>query len=222
MRSWKTPALLATIGLCGLGSLFAQGPVLPSYNEPTLVSPAPAPAADTPVSGSNYSEVVAPSPVTESVEQPAVPVYESAPVISEVPASGGGIEVHSVPASSSGGYPTEYVAPPVESTVISSDPVMTGPAFAQPACNCQGNSAVVSGSAYGAPVMGGDYGSYGHFSPPPSTGPIYTMGSGSGVAAGVLTPNSNSGGLHTRYPYYSYRAPWYYQGPPSLNVTIVW
>ncbi|MEW4527207.1 hypothetical protein [Maioricimonas sp. JC845] len=30
------------------------------------------------------------------------------------------------------------------------------------------------------------------------------------------------GGLHPRYPYYSYRRPWYYRGPASLNVTIPW
>ncbi|MFT5094915.1 MAG: hypothetical protein ACI93T_003759, partial [Porticoccaceae bacterium] len=25
---------------------------------------------------------------------------------------------------------------------------------------------------------------------------------------------------HVRYPYYSYRRPWYYSGQPSFNVTI--
>ena len=53
-------------------------------------------------------------------------------------------------------------------------------------------------------------------------GASYTQGSGSGVSSGVLSPNANSGGLHTRYPYYNYRHPWYYQGPPSQNVTIIW
>ena len=28
------------------------------------------------------------------------------------------------------------------------------------------------------------------------------------------------GGVHVRYPYYGYRHPWFYQGPPSHNVTI--
>ncbi|QDU38093.1 hypothetical protein Mal4_24140 [Maioricimonas rarisocia] len=31
-----------------------------------------------------------------------------------------------------------------------------------------------------------------------------------------------TGGLHPRYPYYSYRRPWYYRGPASQNVTIPW
>ncbi|WP_437204926.1 hypothetical protein [Planctomicrobium sp. SH664] len=30
------------------------------------------------------------------------------------------------------------------------------------------------------------------------------------------------GTLHERYPYYSYRRPWYTPGPVSQNVTIVW
>ena len=202
MRSWKTPALLATMALGGLGSLFAQGPALPSVSAPTPVGESsvpvpPVPAADAPVSGENYSEVVAPDPITEAGDQPGVaPTYEAA---SEVPVSSGALEVHSSPASGS-----EYTVPATESVVLPSAPV------AQPACNCQGN-----GAGYADPAYGG-------YGPVPPAGPIYTHGSGSGVAAGVLTPISNSGGLHTRYPYYNYRAPWYYQGPPSLNVTIIW
>ena len=44
-----------------------------------------------------------------------------------------------------------------------------------------------------------------------------------------LTPGypRNLGGvapgmLHERYPFYSYRRPWYTPGPASQNVTIVW
>lgn len=29
-------------------------------------------------------------------------------------------------------------------------------------------------------------------------------------------------GVHARYPYYSYRRPWYTAGPASANVSIVW
>lgn len=75
MRSWKTPALLATMALGGLGSLFAQGPALPSVPAPTPIGESsvpvpPAPAADAPVSGTNYSEVVAPDPIIEPGERP--------------------------------------------------------------------------------------------------------------------------------------------------------
>ncbi|HWL06960.1 MAG TPA: hypothetical protein VNQ76_00960 [Planctomicrobium sp.] len=33
---------------------------------------------------------------------------------------------------------------------------------------------------------------------------------------------SPSVGMHDRYPYYSYRRPWYSPGPASRNVNIIW
>ena len=40
--------------------------------------------------------------------------------------------------------------------------------------------------------------------------------------AGQFGPLFNARGEagHIRYPYYSYRRPWYYPGQPSFNVTI--
>ena len=239
MRSWKTPALLATIGLCGLGSLFAQGPMLMSSPEPTAIgdtvisgdapvihdmsSPttissdsrsAPAPLS----SGSSYSTPAYETEVHPTVENYPVsssPSYSSAPVFSES-------VIHSAPAASCGGCGAPAApcatggceAAPVATCcghapqVMMAAPVYAAPMMAQPSCGCQGR---------GASSFGGYGGGYGM-----GYGQGYTMGSGSGVAAGLLTPNSNSGGLHTRYPFYNYRAPWYYQGPPSQNVTIVW
>jgi hypothetical protein len=37
----------------------------------------------------------------------------------------------------------------------------------------------------------------------------------------AVVPGTNAG-LHPRYPYYSYRRPWYPAGPASVNVTIIW
>ena len=44
----------------------------------------------------------------------------------------------------------------------------------------------------------------------------------SGAYTGASGPMSNSRGEmgHVRYPYYSYRRPWYWAGQPSFNVTI--
>ena len=50
------------------------------------------------------------------------------------------------------------------------------------------------------------------------------------VAPGMAFPHGYPGvpsfgpapGLHARYPYYSYRRPWYTPGPASLNVNIIW
>jgi hypothetical protein len=74
-------------------------------------------------------------------------------------------------------------------------------------CGCQSGHA----SSYGG------YGSHSGVS-----GVFGVYGSGSGVGSGLLSPVANSGGLHARYPYYNYRHSWYYQGPASQNVTIVW
>ncbi len=35
-------------------------------------------------------------------------------------------------------------------------------------------------------------------------------------------PSMDGGGVHQRYPYHSYRRPWFHPGPASSNVTIVW
>lgn len=37
----------------------------------------------------------------------------------------------------------------------------------------------------------------------------------------AVIPGANAG-THLRYPYYSYRRPWYPAGPASVNVTIIW
>jgi hypothetical protein len=37
----------------------------------------------------------------------------------------------------------------------------------------------------------------------------------------AVVPGTNAGS-HLRYPYYSYRRPWYPAGPASVNVTIIW
>jgi hypothetical protein len=44
-------------------------------------------------------------------------------------------------------------------------------------------------------------------------------GYGNGYGYGYGPPVD---GVHARYPYYSYRRPWYTAGPASANVTIVW
>lgn len=53
---------------------------------------------------------------------------------------------------------------------------------------------------------------------------VYGGYGGAGVYGAMSFPQAPpvSGGLHERYPYYSYRRPWYTPGPASLNATIVW
>lgn len=214
MRSWKTPALLAALGICGLGTLAAQNPMLPmaptpidmSSSPPMLSAPLPetfGPSSDLP-SARDYPGAATPMHSYEAMEQPLSqdPGYGPAPMMDS---------------SSSLGC-NDCAAAPVASCHTCEEPAPVSTCnscavpqqmMAAPACGgCQGGSGGVSYGQSG----------YGQM----SYGQSHLMGSGSGVASGLLSPNANSGGLHTRYPYYNYRHPWYYQGPPSQNVTIVW
>ena len=50
-------------------------------------------------------------------------------------------------------------------------------------------------------------------------------GAGWGVEAGMqrdVYTGAVADGMHVRYPYYSYRRPWYTPGPASQNVSILW
>ncbi len=201
MRSRKTLALLAAMGLCGLGSLFAQNPLLPMAPLPT---PVDMPASE-PMLSAPQPEIFAPThvapdaaalpPSYETMAQPLShePMYDSSPVMES---------------SSSMGC-NGCDAAPVASCNNCAAPQLV---MSAPACGCQGGA---YGGSGGPGYIQSGYGQMGY-------GQSSLMGSGSGVASGLLSPNANSGGLHTRYPYYNYRHPWYYQGPPSQNVTIVW
>lgn len=198
MQSWKTPALLGLMGLTGLGSLNAQAPSLPA---PTFAEPTPLDAPQPPAPAA--AEITSTTPI--ELVTPPVPVAEPenrnietvpSPLIIQEPFAPGNSEMNASSATNAVG---EMLTPgiPQPTYVVAPAP--------QVGCGCHG-----SGFSEGmnAIPMEGIYGP--------------TQGTGSGVASGRLTPNSNSGGLHTRYPYYNYRHPWFYQGPPSQNVTIVW
>jgi hypothetical protein len=192
MRSLKTPALLATVGLWSLGSLSAQDAPLPSASGlPIVSSPlspqttAPMVAVPTPLDVAPAPEVLLPVPDSHgSLLIDSSSVVQDTWMSAPAPAAHCGCDTTT----------PQYLSAPSHSCCGGAAPMMA-PA---PACGCQGG-----------------FGPYG------GTG-SYTMGSGSGVSSGILSPNANSGGLHTRYPYYNYRHPWHYQGPPSQNVTIVW
>ena len=52
--------------------------------------------------------------------------------------------------------------------------------------------------------------------------PFHVDGVNPAGAEGMFVGPSTAGGLHVRYPYYSYRRPWYTRGSASLNVDIIW
>ncbi len=111
----------------------------------------------------------------------------------------------------------------------------------QPAVVPQGNTApgnqggVTSGGDFVCDVAPGQYvnglngSGYGVYRPAPLapvTDDGYSRNAGAHLAVppplGLIAPQAYAGGLHERFPYYSYRRPWYTPGPASLNVTIVW
>lgn len=72
--------------------------------------------------------------------------------------------------------------------------------------------------------------SAGNLAVPATTSGAYGYG-GLGYAAMGYAPvlivpypytGAVGGGLHPRFPYYSDRRPWYYEGPASGNVNIAW
>ena len=197
MRSWKTPALLATVGLCGLGSLLAQDAPLPVQSGLPLVNESAQPL--------NFDPSVR-APETSGL----VPVVESQPPVEYTPGSSvmdNSSVIHDTWMSSPAPSASCGCANPAPQSMLAPCQSDCGRAAPVSSCGCQGGS-----------MSSGGFGQYGGG----SYRATYPMGSGSGVSSGVLSPNANSGGLHTRYPYYNYRHPWYYQGPPSQNVTIVW
>ena len=198
MRSWKTPVLLATVGLWSLGSLAAQDTLLPSSSGLPIVSSPVQPQTSAPMVADPALLDVAPAPgsLYPVPDTQGSPMIGSSSVLHDSWMSGPAPAAHcgcGVPAP-------QYLPAPCQSGCCGAAPMM----IPVSSCGCQGGS-----------MMSGGFGQYG------GTG-YYTAGSGSGVSSGILSPNANSGGLHTRYPYYNYRHPWYYQGPPSQNVTIVW
>ena len=63
---------------------------------------------------------------------------------------------------------------------------------------------------------------YMYVDPYPYQFPGYSSYSGGfgGVPAGLSGMSGFGGGVHYRYPYYSYRRPWHFRGPTFLNRSI--
>ncbi|MEZ6055768.1 MAG: hypothetical protein R3C01_03595 [Planctomycetaceae bacterium] len=154
------------------------------------------------------------------------PGYGSSPSYDNGPSYNDASPSYDAPYSHSGPVDNEMI----HNTPAYSEPMMSRDSYdsydhgihyesAQPgygpqpsSCGCQngGNmNSSISQFAAGS-VYYGDSGSYGMDSSP------YAVGGG--------TPYTGAfgGGSHVRHPFYSYRAPWYYRGPASQNVNIVW
>ena len=75
-------------------------------------------------------------------------------------------------------------------------------------CSCQSGGTAFSGGMYAPGVS-------------PSLGGA-VMQSQNSLPGSGYTGGAHTAGMHTRHPYYSYRHSWFYDGPASQQVTIVW
>ncbi len=109
-----------------------------------------------------------------------------------------------------------------------------------PAAGAAANEAPAEGApATGAPTA--EFSRPATYDPGPSAPPDYSyeeISDGYPAPAHTLVPpalatgpvvrgagswgGATGGGIHLRYPYYSYRSPWTYGGPVSVNHTIHW
>ena len=103
---------------------------------------------------------------------------------------------------------------PMQTQTYSSVPLTASTLPAASGCACNRGGSTYSASSLGIPAG------------PPAAGVGFgylgytAMGYHGG---GMETYTGAAGaGMHVRHPYYSYRRPWYANGPMSRNVTIAW
>jgi len=178
----------------------------------SIVPPPPvpnAPAVVVPHSNVGPSSIPLSSPATiadPTLPSPYLPV-SPAPSMAPVPTTAPTAVPATVPA---------VVPGPVPATVPSVPDATYSPGI--PSTPIE-DSGVISGQ-----VWSGNTGTY-LFQPAPGTIPYsqsqYNTFSTTGIPIGPQSYSPNTG-IHDRYPYYSYRRPWYTPGRPSQNVNIIW
>ncbi|WP_437193043.1 hypothetical protein [Planctomicrobium sp. SH527] len=199
--------MLNRSALCGL--VLASGS-LAAYADEPIVPPAPeksvlpvSPYTGKPDFTPNGELVPTPAAATEQAPVPQNPLR----------ANPSGSQFHPLPALMNGGG-----VPPAPAPTPASEP-----AGAVMAPRIPGGYVPVPGN--GRVIYPVDAPTNYLYQPAPGTiahSPAqYNAFSTSGYPA-LPTSFSTSVGMHDRYPYYSYRRPWYTPGPISHNVNIIW
>lgn len=183
-----------------------------------LIPPPPAPAVDEPVPAETPDpglprHLIPPPPVENdaSPHRDEMPVPPPATPSQRANSPTGPLTMPPEPTQD----PRSQTYPPVPTYGSHADPIPyqaaphPGPQWRQEPFHSPGPVAAPHG-AYGMP--GGSGFGYNHDLAAPLSW---------GAPPGVLAP-APVGGIHQRYPYYSYRRPWYTPGPASHNVTIIW
>jgi len=134
-------------------------------------------------------------------------------------------QIPGLPPAPTGNVP--YSLPQFPNTLQPAMPqtVSPPPAMVSPGYSGHGvPSATGSQGPYAPPVLMPPSGSAASYSVPhPGAAYDYDV---YGTSIMMMNPTGGApaygAGLHARYPFFSYRAPWYTPGPASWNVTIVW
>jgi hypothetical protein len=191
------PAALLAAGAMALAADQVPAPPQPGIVPPGATSSA---TADQPANGPTLSPPVFEQSPSREVENMDVPAVQPAVAPMNQPAS-----------------------PPAVTPPVVARPDAT---YVRPAMACGPVVPAVTAVPVYAPCPTSVCGPFG----PPQFG--NAPGPGTGVAVPPVPPAylaaptgfyaSPVCGIHDRYPYYSYRRPWYTAGPASANVTIVW
>jgi hypothetical protein len=161
-----------------------------------------------PVAGPTLGINPVAEPVAPVASQPAMPLTYPHEVAAQATYSQPNYQP-AAPVYSSDSYSTAP-APMMSAPVPAAYP-MAAPAAG---CGCQGGGVgMYSAGPIGLPAAGYGYG-YGYGGGHESMG-FYVGGLGGYTGA-------QADGMHVRHPYYSYRRPWYANGPMSQNITIAW
>ncbi|WP_437230998.1 hypothetical protein SH661x_002253 [Planctomicrobium sp. SH661] len=203
-------ASVGVLMLAGAEMLHAADPLIPpapsTDGNSVVPDPNPLPVPPLPPAPGLKSqpllpvpEVNSPAPAVESIPQsvpsapaPQMPVPQPVATPSVVP--------------SHGTSPGQYVPVPSQGNAVAPNTSFSSPPYpSQGATYYYDNSGALVPFNPNAPYGFPQYNSF-------STGPSYPVRMDTGPA----------GGEHARFPYYSYRRPWYTPGPVSRNVNIIW
>ncbi len=193
--------------LCGL--VLASGSLVTSASD-TLVPPAPEKNA---LPASPYTGKLNPDSSSEPVPTPAAAVEQAPAPHNPLKSKPSGSQFHPLPALMNGSASAPAPAP---------TPSQVAPV---PQSMPAGNVPMNGVPANGRIIYPVDAPASFLYQPAPGTVPYapsqYNAFSTSGYPALPLS-FSTTVGMHDRYPYYSYRRPWYTPGPISHNVNIIW
>lgn len=200
------------------GNAATPVPPSPHLPMPPVIPPLPEPSTKGPTS--DPSPPARPEAIPRATPPAAVSPSPAKPPLAPIPESRpSGSTAGSLPAAPSTGFPTAPTGTPFPWSVTPMDPafsgVQPGYGWGQPDAfdsrmsqpyGAEGWSGSSQGftngmSPYGMPP-------YNSFATQPNFPPYFHTGP--------------AGGEHARFPYFSYRRPWYSPGPISRNVNIVW